>query len=69
MPSGSEEANRKYQEGVEKTRKAADQPVTKDDARLNADNPKTGYYVSKLAKGDTDASHYDPGHYPGSGKG
>ncbi|KAI1260034.1 hypothetical protein F5Y18DRAFT_432674 [Xylariaceae sp. FL1019] len=67
MPSGTEEANAKYQQGVEKTRAPAN--LDREDARRNADNPKTGYYVSKLAKGDTDASNYDPGHFGGSGKG
>ncbi|KAI0977511.1 hypothetical protein F4678DRAFT_455656 [Xylaria arbuscula] len=74
MPSGTEKAKDKFMQGVEKTRSAADagssfgtqgnsMPATK------ADNPKQGWFTSKLAKGDTESSNYKPGSFEGNGAG
>ncbi|KAK6062376.1 hypothetical protein SCUP234_07284 [Seiridium cupressi] len=52
-PSGTESAKQKFQEGLEKTRQAAD-----PNAAPTGTNPKQGNFVSKLAKGETEASTY-----------
>ncbi|KAI1328852.1 hypothetical protein F5Y16DRAFT_368135 [Xylariaceae sp. FL0255] len=71
MPSDKQaEAKEKFMQGVEKTRAPADQPAPSSGAaKANADNPKTGQFISNLAKGDTASSNYVPGHFGGNGKG
>ncbi|KAI0485139.1 hypothetical protein GGR56DRAFT_669626 [Xylariaceae sp. FL0804] len=72
-PSGLQQAKEKFTQGVAKTRAAPDDDHAKGatlPGSKMADNPKTaGNFVSKLATGDTEGSHYDPAHYGGNGKG
>ncbi|KAI1816721.1 hypothetical protein GGS20DRAFT_173764 [Poronia punctata] len=76
MPSGTFEANQKYQDAVEKT-KAPAEPGTNFGTPgpggslppKSLANPKTGDFVSKLAKGHTEASSYDPRSFGGSSRG
>ncbi|KAI1754541.1 hypothetical protein F4782DRAFT_528462 [Xylaria castorea] len=66
IPSGTEQAKEKFSQGVEKTRAAAEgdsMPGKK------ADNPKAGWFMSKVAKGDTNSSNYDPSSFGGSSRG
>ncbi|KAI0428502.1 hypothetical protein F5Y09DRAFT_286433 [Xylaria sp. FL1042] len=74
MPSGTEQAEEKFAQGVEKTKAAAkaggsfgtqgnSMPAKK------ADNPKQGWFTSNLAKGDTGSSNYKPGQFGGSSAG
>ncbi|KAI5918089.1 hypothetical protein F4810DRAFT_693569 [Camillea tinctor] len=56
-PSGTETAKQKFQDGVEKTRQAAD--ITKPGANVaQRDNPKATPFGGQIAKGDTEASWY-----------
>ncbi|ETS80515.1 hypothetical protein PFICI_08044 [Pestalotiopsis fici W106-1] len=52
-PSGTEQAKQKFQEGIQKTRAPAD-----PSSGPTGTNPKLGDFVSKLAKGETEASTY-----------
>ncbi|KAF3021558.1 hypothetical protein E8E14_013129 [Neopestalotiopsis sp. 37M] len=52
-PSGTEQAKQKFEEGIAKTRAPADPNSGPAGA-----NPKMGNFVSKLAKGETEASTY-----------
>ncbi|KAI1337567.1 hypothetical protein F5Y15DRAFT_417709 [Xylariaceae sp. FL0016] len=75
QPSGLQSAKEKMMEGIEKTRAPAQEHSTFGSKGGSvagiqaADNPKTGNFVSKLAKGDTDSSNYVPGATLGSSKG
>ncbi|KAI1853556.1 hypothetical protein JX265_004113 [Neoarthrinium moseri] len=53
-PSGTEQAKQKFQAGIEKTRQAAN-PAP---GESTGTNPKLGAAISKLAKGETEASLY-----------
>ncbi|KAI0866058.1 hypothetical protein F4860DRAFT_509240 [Xylaria cubensis] len=74
MPSGTEQAKEKFMHGVEKTRAPAEEGSsygTQGNSMpgKKADNPKTGWFTSKLAKGDTESSNYVPGSFGGSSRG
>ncbi|RYC65120.1 hypothetical protein CHU98_g1114 [Xylaria longipes] len=73
MPSGTEQAKEKFSQDVEKTRAAAEGSSYGTQGGSipgkKADNPKGGWFTSKLAKGDTDSSNYDPGSFGGSSRG
>ncbi|KAI1076380.1 hypothetical protein F5B20DRAFT_323387, partial [Whalleya microplaca] len=62
--SGTEDAKQKFMRGVENTR-AAPEDTSKQAGSMagsgSGDNPKAGGSMLKsLAKGDTNASNYDP---------
>ncbi|KAI0416793.1 hypothetical protein F5X98DRAFT_375441 [Xylaria grammica] len=73
MPSGTEKAKDKFMQGLEKTRAPAEGGSYGTQGNSmpgkKADNPKEGFFTSKLAKGDTEASNYNPGSFGGSSRG
>ncbi|KAI1422205.1 hypothetical protein F5Y12DRAFT_763882 [Xylaria sp. FL1777] len=74
MPSGTEQAKEKFMQGIEKTRASAEagsSSGTQGDSMpgKKADNPKQGWFTSKLAKGDTESSNYNPGSFTGNSSG
>ncbi|KAI1502197.1 hypothetical protein F5X99DRAFT_380194 [Biscogniauxia marginata] len=58
MPSGTEPAKQKFQEGVEKTRQPAGISKGPGVGTAQTDNPKTTLFGGQIAKGDTEASWY-----------
>ncbi|KAI3334409.1 hypothetical protein F4824DRAFT_468782 [Ustulina deusta] len=75
MPSGTKQAKEKFRQGIEKTRASAEADtshgITQGSSMPSkkADNPKQGWFTSKLAKGDTESSNYDPASFGGSSRG
>ncbi|KAI0531932.1 hypothetical protein GGR58DRAFT_491947 [Xylaria digitata] len=66
MLSGTEQAKEKFMQGVEKTKAPAEGSSMTGE---KGDNPKEGWFTSKLAKGDTESSSYNPGSFGGSSRG
>ncbi|RYP10117.1 hypothetical protein DL765_008211 [Monosporascus sp. GIB2] len=77
QPSGTAQAKEKFMAGVEKTRQAAapkdalgstagttDASNLRNQNKMPGDNPKAGgHHTSTLAKGDTNASTWNPQPY------